>query len=333
MEKKRILWADSLKGWLMILVIIGHAIQTIMGEGCFNDHTWNFIYSFHMPAFIAISGWFAFKPNRKKNGYIRSCIRRSQQLLVPYFIWSLGRWFLGDLSIERLVQIVLVPDAYFWFLWVLFWICCIFTFCQLVADRLNMNELIPIGASCFFLLGVMVGLEFRYLGFQFLAYYFIFYILGYCIRRFSWLQINNKIALFVFICVWVFLAWFWNMHELPLWMPEISNVPNSLLQYTYRGLTAIIAMLILFGGAPKVLNVDTKFNGWMKDLGVVSLGLYVVHLMILGYIKYFVLNIIPNCTMWVEIGITFVITLVLSIVIVKLFAKNKWTARFLLGKV
>lgn len=64
MEKKRIIWADSLKGWLMILVIVGHAIQTIMNEGCSNDHVFNLIYSFHMPAFMAVSGWFAYRSNK-----------------------------------------------------------------------------------------------------------------------------------------------------------------------------------------------------------------------------------------------------------------------------
>lgn len=64
--KQRLIWADSLKGWLMILVILGHAIQTIMLEDCNNDHVWNIIYSFHMPAFMAVSGWFAYR--QKQNG-------------------------------------------------------------------------------------------------------------------------------------------------------------------------------------------------------------------------------------------------------------------------
>lgn len=33
MKKKRIVWADSLKGLLMVLVILGHAIQTVLAEG------------------------------------------------------------------------------------------------------------------------------------------------------------------------------------------------------------------------------------------------------------------------------------------------------------
>lgn len=61
MTKQRLIWADSLKGWLMLLVILGHAIQETLGADCDSNHVWNLIYSFHMPAFMAISGWLAFR--------------------------------------------------------------------------------------------------------------------------------------------------------------------------------------------------------------------------------------------------------------------------------
>ena len=66
----RLLWADSLKGWLMLLVILGHAIQTVMPEACYQNHIWNLIYSFHMPAFMAVSGYFAYRANRYGGGQI-----------------------------------------------------------------------------------------------------------------------------------------------------------------------------------------------------------------------------------------------------------------------
>jgi len=56
---KRLIWADSLKGILIVLVVLGHSIQASMmklGGDFLNDYLWNLIYSFHMPAFIAISG-------------------------------------------------------------------------------------------------------------------------------------------------------------------------------------------------------------------------------------------------------------------------------------
>lgn len=68
MNNSRLLWADSLKGLLMILVILGHAIQGCKPEECFHNHVWNLIYSFHMPAFMAVSGYFAYRVQRNGGG-------------------------------------------------------------------------------------------------------------------------------------------------------------------------------------------------------------------------------------------------------------------------
>ena len=116
MKKKRIVWADSLKGLLMVLGILGHAIQTVLAEGCFNDHVFNLIYSFHMPAFMAVSGYFAYKAN---NFLGNACKRRSKQLLIPYLLWSLISCLIGwNLSWDKIANLLLYPDRSFWFLWI-----------------------------------------------------------------------------------------------------------------------------------------------------------------------------------------------------------------------
>ncbi|WP_420377690.1 hypothetical protein [Segatella copri] len=39
-------------------------MQSVMPDGCFHNHLWNMIYSFHMPAFMAVSGYFACRVHR-----------------------------------------------------------------------------------------------------------------------------------------------------------------------------------------------------------------------------------------------------------------------------
>ena len=56
---KRLVWGDALKGLLMILVIIGHIIQYTECNHYEENHLWNAIYSFHMAAFVAVSGYFS----------------------------------------------------------------------------------------------------------------------------------------------------------------------------------------------------------------------------------------------------------------------------------
>ena len=68
MAHQRFIWADALKGELIMLVVLGHAIQNTLGEACESNHLWNIIYSFHMAAFMAVSGYVAFRPGASGGG-------------------------------------------------------------------------------------------------------------------------------------------------------------------------------------------------------------------------------------------------------------------------
>lgn len=344
MSKERYIWADSLKGWLMLLVILGHAIQSTFGVDCDSNHVWNLIYSFHMPAFMAISGWLAFRITYPtihiKNtwgGYWNICKRRCRQLLIPFTIWSLIQFFVrGNCSLNAILQIIIHPDSYFWFLWVLFWICVIFNLAQLLSSKLKENEMVLILGTCLLLFGVMVVMEIRVLGFQFLAYYFLFYTLGYSLHKYEETPLLKALSkpyvMVVLTALWAFLAWGWTMHGLPSWVPAIPHVPSALLQYAYRGFTALVAIVVLIGFAPKALNGTGKLNKMICTLGVVSLGLYVVHLSIMGYVVTTIKSVVPSIENWTCIALSFAIALAISYLVVLLLSKNKHTARILLGK-
>ena len=224
---------------------------------------------------------------------------------------------------------MLYPDRSFWFLWVLFWICVIFNLVQLVASKLEVNEMVLILSTCLLLFGVMVVMEIRVLGFQFLAYYFLFYTLGYFLHKYEdslLLKVLNKpVSIMVLVALWAFLAWGWSMHGLPLWIPAIPHVPSAIMQYTYRGITALLAIVILIGIAPKILNGKDKMNQWVCSFGIVSLGLYVCHLLVMDYIVHFLKTMFPSFSLWTCVAVTFFTVLPLSYIIVWLLSKNKFS--------
>ena len=81
MAKERLIWLDSLKGWLILIVVLGHAIQYCLPEdACENDYLWNLIYSFHMPAFMAASGFINYRSIRNVGEFVRKVPLR---LLLP----------------------------------------------------------------------------------------------------------------------------------------------------------------------------------------------------------------------------------------------------------
>lgn len=114
---KRLLWADSLKGILIILVVLGHAIQETLKNGCFDNHLWNYIYSFHMAAFMAVSGFLSYRPAGNGGGYISwstIIFRRFRQLLIPFLLWSIIETILyKSCTLADIVNIFIYPDGYF----------------------------------------------------------------------------------------------------------------------------------------------------------------------------------------------------------------------------
>lgn len=86
---KRIEYVDIAKGIAIMLVVMGHVLQFDMA-GANRNVVFSFIYSFHMPLFMSLSGYVVgIGYPQKKRGYRETLIRRFNQLAVPYFVWGL----------------------------------------------------------------------------------------------------------------------------------------------------------------------------------------------------------------------------------------------------
>ena len=62
MTKERLAYFDNLKGVLIILVVIGHLLEPcarLGSEGLAGFRVLDFIYMFHMPLFIFVTGLFS----------------------------------------------------------------------------------------------------------------------------------------------------------------------------------------------------------------------------------------------------------------------------------
>ncbi len=126
MEKKRITWIDTARGYAIILMILGH-----LGAGRFG--TW--IYSFHIPLFFFLSGYL-FSAKRKFPEFF---VRKFRSIMIPYFCLGLpvialnllSRYRGGALAegeVQSTVLDFLIQKRYlpFWFLTCLFLLSLIF---------------------------------------------------------------------------------------------------------------------------------------------------------------------------------------------------------------
>lgn len=81
---KRISFFDNARVILIFLVVFGHLISKYVKDEPFLANIYLFIYTFHMPAFILISGYFAKKINNA--GYFEKLVKKT---LIPYAVFQI----------------------------------------------------------------------------------------------------------------------------------------------------------------------------------------------------------------------------------------------------
>lgn len=125
MEKPRDDFLDGIKGFLILLVLLGHAIQYgsgaayLAGGGYWDNWLMKIIYSFHMPLFILISGYFTCGSFRRK-GPAAAFWQRLNKLLPPIAAWVpvvLWLHFIREGTAFDFRDVVNVFLTDFWFLW------------------------------------------------------------------------------------------------------------------------------------------------------------------------------------------------------------------------
>lgn len=116
---KRIDYIDIAKCFAILCVVIGHVL-------CYDlygfEHAWKesalmqFIYSFHMPLFIFLSGIVSVTMIERKN-LLRDIMKRGRTLLVPFVV--VGGIY--SLRIKGNLQFIFNDMKIgYWYLWVLF---------------------------------------------------------------------------------------------------------------------------------------------------------------------------------------------------------------------
>ena len=209
----RIEYIDNIKGIACVLVVLGHAIQAAVTE--FDSNLlFKMIYSFHMPLFMFASGLTLFSVN--KNYDHKWLIKKFEGLIIPFVAWMLiprlitNNW--SDFP-EYLYKVFWKPDNARWFLLSLFLNHLVFYCVRRVLKRISIINEIVLDGLCVAFFFVVAALPLP-LNIKSIWWYYIFYILGYYTRKYSWFEIGQVFSKrIVFICclgVWLLLLTVWN---------------------------------------------------------------------------------------------------------------------------
>ncbi|AMR33835.1 hypothetical protein A0256_21535 [Mucilaginibacter sp. PAMC 26640] len=130
----RLNWIDYAKGVGIILVVFGHVLKGLntskLVEPTFYYYAINFIYSFHMPLFFMLSGYF-FLASFNKRGTQLFIVNKLETIAYPFLIWSVIQTVIeiklsgltnGYKDSASLIEIFYRPKDQFWFMFALFFI-------------------------------------------------------------------------------------------------------------------------------------------------------------------------------------------------------------------
>ncbi len=314
----RLYYIDNLKGLLILLVILGHCIQ--QSDIDFdNNIVFRYIYAFHMPLFMYLSGFVSYKKIYRWS----QLKKRSIQLLIPFLAWAmLGMTISNNFNWMWLTK----PDTGLWFLWVLFWIGALHISLSKLAYKINVIEEIILSIACIVLLGSVIVSKLSF-GFHLIAWYFPFYLLGVFSRKYDIIVIKY-LEKYKWLLLGMFIldGYFWMRNESPTFL----NTKSPIIIMGYKFLIGII-------GCYCFMALIRPFNNkWLiiSELGGgMTLGLYAIHQSVIKYIlvlqDYYSLKI---NSLWLTITLLFIATCLFTIIIYLIFNKLSFTRRLLLGK-
>lgn len=272
---------DNVKLMLIILVVVGHVIIPLNSGQTFKP-LFTLIYSFHMPLFIFISGYFS--KNIKSETYKRKIFTN---LIIPYFIfetlYSLFEYFFIANEAGQLRFSYFTP---YWIMWFLF---------SMIIWKIVLPYVVKIKTNVALILALVVGVIVGYA--SDVAYYaslsrtivfFPFFLAGYyfnknCLQYFS--NFKWRIASILIICLSFVLFYYYpnfikfeffyqSMPYKEFEMGEWSGGAYRLLSYT---IAAILGMCTL------VLIPQTHIP-LITNLGKNTIYVYLLHGFVVKYL-------------------------------------------------
>lgn len=284
-KKTRIKAFDFLKLIAIFFVIWGHAIQYFLSSDYSDEPVFRIIYSFHMPLFMMISGYFSFSSMSLSMGIFLK--KKIVQLLLPVFTWGAFLWIYQlvyeciqtkvlSTNIDSLLQILICD---FWFLKSCF-ICYFLYYCRRFFNTrfiswtyvsLFLSLFIPyaqmwIMYSCF-LLGIELKtnpLFFSHVKENYLKYSILFLVMLCFWGKSFFINGNGLYSVFVGLMKEDFVPlhmWCYNLYRLAI------------------GIIGSIAFIGLFCHFPQKIN--NRLLNSCCEYGRYTLELYVIQVLVI----------------------------------------------------
>lgn len=329
---KRNALLDILKGIGIILVVLGHCIQygngiNYMNNGYFFENTlFKFIYSFHMPLFVLISGYLFYNTIKKHDSkdIFKSKINRC---VFPVFIWSIiGGLILFFQQKGEMDLLKFISDGFnnLYFLWTIFY-CSIIV---LLIYKFYNNKII------YYLIILFFSLLINYRSIDFMLYLLPYFIIGFKFNEHKekFKNFNNYryliIIFIILVILYIFLFKYFSTNKYIYVNPYyILYSKNIIIINLYRFIIGLIGSLIVIIFVKQFRIIFEKLKIF-EILGKNSMAIYIIscYLNTIFLMDNFTKNFNFN---YINVMVETIIILILSSIITYLIRKNKYTKKLI----
>jgi len=290
----RNLQIDTLKGLAILLVVIGHAIQSSTNSFD-NNLIFRYIYSFHMPLFMFLSGYVTY-------GKEINLTKKFTSLVIPFVSWYLIGYVLAILFVpssesfwQYIIKWIMSPDWGLWFLWAIFLNTIITKLViYFVNPKSTYSDIVGMLIACILVNQIPTGL----FGVGIIKWQLIFFGLGYLAPKYYLVLLQKTWIKLFSVGLFIVLGYFWRRTEAPYeWSYFINwinphNLPflSSILLYLYTILVPVTGILAAFSVTS--LKLFTPISYSLSWLGQRSFEVYVTHqkfLIVLGTTPFLIL--------------------------------------------
>ena len=258
---------DSVKYWLMILVIAGHVYsRSQFSESQVCTAIWKWIYMFHMPLFVFISGRFSHKKDKKS--FQKSIWKILEPLIVFQFVMCVFDFVLnGSVALNR----ILTP---WWVLWYLLSLTCWRLLLQLLPSKiLNKSGVVLVVTFCISLSAGFLPFG-RFLSVQRTLSFMPFFFMGYYMKENNiFIPDRFRLLSLVFLSLTILV---------PLFTPNILGDLNQ--AEPYNGTTGLLSRVFvwIFSIPMSLAFLNLCPNtAWVSKQGRFSLQYYIYHSVII----------------------------------------------------
>ena len=334
-QKGRIPYLDFLKFFAISSVLLGHSVEQTTGNDFWDNPIWAFIYTYHMPLFMMLCGYF-FKSSLKLS-FTEMIGKKFVQLMIPAIsAWVLMYLFVTLTKYNPYPEIV--DLSWMGFMNALWFLKSVF-FCYLIG-WVFIKAFKNVWASA--ILSSVVALFTPLCNIDSINFMLPMFWMGHLLHQHqTWIDQHRK-ALFVSSLV-AFIAMlpFWS-GRLTVYMVPIQFFDWSTFAFDwhnlgitlYRMAIGMAGSLFFFLLAPWVYNriSDWRITPMLNQLGKCTLGLYWTQTFLLEC-TWHSIGLYVNTPMTFLVGpIIAIVEMVVCYQAILLIRKSKYTRLLFLGE-